>query len=72
MTYRFRCNTCNNIFTSDKQSAVCTRHGHRDHSSTFLGEVIDTAVDVAFAYAGVSAVIEVADAVGDFVGSLFD
>lgn len=72
MTYQFRCNTCYRVFTSSSQSAVCDQHTYRSHSATFIGEVLDVAVDVALAYTGVTAAVEVAGAVGSLVGSLFD
>ncbi|QNN99984.1 hypothetical protein phiPsa267_160 [Pseudomonas phage phiPsa267] len=72
MAYRFRCNTCDRVFTSNSRSAVCDRHTYRSHSASFMGEVVETTVDVALAYTGVTAAIEVAGAAGDLLGSIFN
>jgi hypothetical protein len=72
MAYKFRCNTCNTVFTSEKRSAVCTRHTSRDHSASFIGEVLETAVDVATAYFMVDVAADVIGGVGSMIGGLFD
>jgi hypothetical protein len=72
MAYQFRCNTCDRLFTSNNRSAVCDRHSYRDHSASFIGEVLETAADVATAYFMVDVAADVIDGVGSLIGSIFD
>lgn len=69
---RVWCKDCQNHV--DPRNNGCpsrTCHGSKQ-SSNVVGEVLDTAVDVALAYTGVTAAVEVADAVGGLVGSIFN
>ena len=72
MTYKFRCNTCDRIFTSNSRSATCDRHGYYSRSATFMGEVLDVAVDVATAYVMADVAGDILSGVGSALGSLFD
>lgn len=72
MAYKLRCDYCKHTFAAHSRSAQCPRDHGRYQSTSFIGKVADTAVDVALAYAGVTAAVEVADAVGGFVGSIFN
>lgn len=72
MAYKLRCNKCDHVFVARSTFADCPRSSCQYHNTTFIESVLDTAVDVALAYTGVTAAIEVADAVGSLVGSLFD
>lgn len=72
MTYQFRCNTCNRVFTSSSQSAVCDRHGNYSRSATFIGEVLDVAVDVATAYVMADVATDLISGAADLLGGLFD
>lgn len=72
MAYKFRCNTCNRVFTSNSRSAVCDRHEYRPRSASFVGEVLETAVDVATTYFMVDTAVDVIDGVGSLIGGLFD
>lgn len=72
MSYQFRCNTCNRVFTSNSRSAVCDRHGYYDRSASFIGEVVETAADVAVAVAVAHVTGDILGGVGDALGSIFD
>lgn len=72
MAYNLRCNKCDQIFTSSHRDGSCPRHDYRGHGTSLIGEVLETAVDVALVYTGVTAAVEVADAVGGLVGSIFN
>lgn len=72
MAYKFRCNTCDRVFTSNSRSATCDRHGYYDRSASFMGEVLETAADVATAYFMVDVASDVIGGVGDLIGGLFD
>jgi hypothetical protein len=70
--YRMRCNHCGHTYVTSYKSASCPRHDYRGHSSTFVEDVLETAVDVAAAYFAVDLAMDVASGVGDLLGSLFD
>lgn len=72
MSYKFRCNTCDRVFTSNSRSATCDRHGYYTRSATFIGEALDVAVDVATAYVMADVATDVLSGMADLVGGLFD
>lgn len=65
MSYKLKCNDCSHVFVASSRSAQCPRHASSYQGSSFIGEVLETAVEVAVAYV-------VADAVMDVAGSVFD
>lgn len=72
MAYKLKCKDCGHTYIAAKSYYNCERSTCRSSRTSLLGEVLDTAVDVALAYTGVTAAVEVADAVGGLVGSIFN
>lgn len=72
MAYQLKCRSCNERFKSQYRSASCPRMFCSGTSSSLASDVVDLAVDVALAYTGVTAAIEIADAGLGFVSSFFD
>lgn len=72
MAYKLRCDYCKHTFNAYSRSAQCPKAHGRYQSTSFIGEVLDTAVDVALAYTGVTAAVEVAEAVGGLTATFFN
>lgn len=72
MSYRLKCTSCRNTFISTTRQANCPSWTCSGSSSSLASDVVDLAVDVALAYTGVTAAIEIADAGLGFVSSFFD
>ncbi|QNO00331.1 hypothetical protein QGX21_gp071 [Pseudomonas phage phiPsa315] len=72
MAYKLKCKDCGHTYIAEQRYFNCERPHCKSQNTSFVEEVIDTALDVALAYTGVTAAIEVADVVGGFVGSIFD
>lgn len=72
MAYKLRCNSCDHTFVAQYKSACCPRRCHGSSSITFIGEVLETAVDVATTYMMVDVAGDVLSGIGDVLGSLFD
>lgn len=73
MAYKMKCNDCGKVFVAKSKHAYCPTPHQRDYRGTsFIGEVLDTAVDVALTYAAVDTALDLADAAGDLLGSIFN
>jgi len=70
--YRMKCNHCGHIFVTHYKGASCPRHVERYSSSTFIEDVLETAVDVATAYVAFDIAGDVIDGALGLIGSLFD
>lgn len=72
MAYKLKCNQCGNTFHSVYRTAQCPKN-HSGYTTTeFLGDVLETAADVATAYFMVDVASDVLDGVGSLIGGLFD
>jgi hypothetical protein len=72
MAYKLRCDYCKCTFTAHSRSAQCPKNHGRYQSTTFIEDVLETAVDVATAYFMVDVAADVIGGVGDMIGSMFD
>jgi hypothetical protein len=72
MAYNLRCRCCGHIYIAARDYYACPKAGCEANRPSLIGEVLETAVDVALVYTGVTAAVEVADVVGGLVGSIFN
>lgn len=72
MAHKLRCDYCKCTFTAHSRSAQCPKDHGRYQSTTFIEDVLETAVDVATAYFMVDVASDVLDGVGSLIGGLFD
>lgn len=70
--YRMKCDHCGHIFVTHYKGSSCPRHVQRHSSSTFVEDVLETAVDVATTYVALDVAGDVLSGVGELIGSLFD
>lgn len=72
MAYKLRCNLCDQVFTVQSSNGICPSSRCRGGSTSFIGEVLDVAVDVAATYVMLDVAEDLLSGVGDLIGSLFD
>ncbi len=73
MAYKLKCNDCGKVFTASSRNAYCPTYHQRDYRGVeFLGEVLDTAIDVAAAVTVAHVTGDIIGGAADVVGSLFD
>lgn len=73
MAYQYRCNACRSTFVTSTRNSPCPKcRADRDYGSTFLGDVLDVAVDVAVAYMAVDVASDVLGAAASLFDSCFD
>lgn len=72
MAYKLRCDYCKCAFTASTRSAQCPKNHGRYQSTTFIEDVLDTAIDVATAVAVAHVTGDIFSGAADVVGSLFD
>lgn len=72
MAYRLRCDYCKQSFVAHSRSAQCPKNHGRYQPTTFIEDVLETAVDVATAYFMVDTAADVIGGVADLIGGFFD
>lgn len=72
MNYKMKCNHCGHVFVTHYKGASCPKHFGHSSTSTFIEDVVETAVDAATAYFMVEAAESVIEGVGSLIGSVFD
>lgn len=72
MNYKMKCNHCGHVFVTHYKGASCPKHFGHSSTSTFIEDVLETAVDAATAYFAVDLAMDVIGGVGDVIGSIFD
>lgn len=73
MAYKLKCNDCGLVFVAASKHAYCPKPHQRDYrGTTFVQEVLETAVDVALTYAAVDTTLDLLEGAGSIVGSIFD
>lgn len=72
MAYKLKCRACGHTYTAARSYYACPRSYCEANRPTVLGEVLDTAVDVALTYAAIDVAGDVISGVGDLIGSIFD
>lgn len=72
MAYKLRCNRCDHVFVAASRYADCPKNHYLSSTTSFLGEALDVAVDVATAYFMVDTAVDVIEGVGSLIGGLFD
>lgn len=72
MAYKLRCRKCNHTYIAAREYYACPRSYCEANRPTLIGEVLETAADVATAYFMVDVAVDVLDGVGSLIGGLFD
>lgn len=72
MSYKLKCRSCGNVFTSTRRNADCPAFLCGSDNHSVLEDIAEVAVGLAVGYVTGSLIESVAESAIDVVGGLFD